>query len=494
MKKSIALFLFIFLNIQLHAEITQGKVLDANTHLPIVRASVYINGSSIGTSCNDEGVFFLNGFPKPPYKIHLSAVGYETRIVEIPKVSDLNTITILLKPKTLHLTEVVIQSPEKNGWKLYGKEFIEEFIGYSDFAAKCKILNPEALSFIYDKQNFTLRVYAEKPLVIENRALGYKITYWLNDFRRYDQTKAIFFSGASQFEDLITEKTAKRKARRWRENRHSAYQGSIYHFMASLYRNRTKEEGFEVRPLKRVTEEKAFEHAQKTHDTLLFNKQNLDSLELFFKQKLTLSLFQGIYYGDTQSITNRYMSNLKNWYYDTTDSTTISYRFLNPRFYSQGSYLSKLNIVEFRKNRSDPAQIIRSEYVFDTSQIIDKNQVIQSRNFQKGRYDLLYGVLNPDTLIRASFDDYKTVAFENYLQIVYLNEIEEKAYRNRVSWGKSFQKFPQTSVVSLLEIDEIQVYPNGHFEPPYGILLESYWSYEKLDKLLPLDYHAEMHD
>jgi hypothetical protein len=149
MKPIFFVVLFTVLNVHLRAEIVQGKVLDANTRQPIARASVYINGSSIGTSCNDAGIFYLDRFPKPPYKINVSAVGYETGVFEIPKTSEHNSITVLLKPKALELAEVIIRAPEKNGWQLHGKEFIEEFIGYSDFAKQCRIRNPEALPLDY---------------------------------------------------------------------------------------------------------------------------------------------------------------------------------------------------------------------------------------------------------------------------------------------------------------------------------------------------------
>jgi len=68
-------FLFaVVMSVQLYAQVRQGVVLDANTRKPIARASVYISGSAIGTSCNDEGVFYLHRFPAPPYRIHVSAV------------------------------------------------------------------------------------------------------------------------------------------------------------------------------------------------------------------------------------------------------------------------------------------------------------------------------------------------------------------------------------------------------------------------------------
>jgi hypothetical protein len=489
MKSNFFVVLFVFFCLHLHAEIRQGVVFDANTRQPVARASVYINNSKIGTSCNDEGVFFLHGFPKPPYKINISAIGYETTVIEIPKTSDYNSITIFIKPKTLELAEFVVKSPEKNGWELYGQEFIEEFIGYSDFAKQCRIRNPEILWFFYDKENLVLRVYAEKPLIIDNNASGYKITYWLDDFEKNYKTRKLFYRGYSQFEDLITEKTRRNRAARWQANREAAYKGSIYHFIASLYHNRTEDEGFQVRPLKRVSEEQAFENAEKNTDTIYFDEENLQLLEKNFYEKYNqMGLFSNL-----QDAAEKCIRNLKEWYYDTTNFSVGRFKFHNPNIPKQisGSNLTQFEILEFRKDTTLPNQIVRSQYISDTASIIDKDNIITQRKFLHGKYELLYRLINPETLVQTTSDEKKIFAFQNHLQIIYKNEIEEKPYLRRIFGRNEFEKVPQTSTISLHEADEITIFPNGHFEPPYVLLLEHYWAYEKLDKLLPLDFRAE---
>ena len=104
------LILFIAVSIQLHAQVRQGVVLNADTRRPIPNASVHINNTTIGTSSNAEGVFSLQGFPAPPYQIHVSAIGYETRIVEIPRQTSASSIAILLIPKISELAEAAIET------------------------------------------------------------------------------------------------------------------------------------------------------------------------------------------------------------------------------------------------------------------------------------------------------------------------------------------------------------------------------------------------
>jgi hypothetical protein len=237
---------------QLHAQIHQGVVLDATTHKPIADVNIFINGTTIGTSTDNKGNFYLHGFPTPPYEIHISAIGYETGSYKITDVSDYKTIAILLEQKPWELTEAVISAPAKNGWKTYGWLFIGNFIGHSSFSEQCKINNPEVVQFIYDNGDSVLRIYAEAPLIITNDALGYKITYWLHYFTYDEKTRVVSYEGISHFKDLITETTRKNKIERWNKNRVSAYNGSFQHFATSLYHNRTEKEGFDVKPTERA--------------------------------------------------------------------------------------------------------------------------------------------------------------------------------------------------------------------------------------------------
>jgi hypothetical protein len=43
----------------------------------------------------------------------------------------------------------------------------------------------------------------------------------------------------------------------------------------------------------------------------------------------------------------------------------------------------------------------------------------------------------------------------------------------------------------LVGTNAVEIFATGHLEPAIAFLLEGYWSYEKLDKLLPLDYKVK---
>jgi hypothetical protein len=44
----------------------------------------------------------------------------------------------------------------------------------------------------------------------------------------------------------------------------------------------------------------------------------------------------------------------------------------------------------------------------------------------------------------------------------------------------------------LWQVDKVTIHSNGHFEPLNGISQMRYWAFEKLDKLVPLDYKVSM--
>jgi len=76
--------------------------------------------------------------------------------------------------------------------------------------------------------------------------LGYKISYQLEDFEVNFKSGAMYFAGYPYFEEMGKNK------KKWERNREKAYQGSMMHFMRSLYQNNLADEGFEVRRMVRI--------------------------------------------------------------------------------------------------------------------------------------------------------------------------------------------------------------------------------------------------
>lgn len=231
----------------------RGKVIAGDTKQPIHLANVFLSNTSIGTVTNAEGVFVLDRFPQGRFDVVVSCIGYETYVTTIQYAQLPANIEVVLKPKVNVLQEVVVEPYEKNGWERYGTFFMENFIGTSALAADCKLKNPETIRFRYNKKENILRAFADEPIILENKALGYILRYDLKVFEYNYGTRIFYFQGYPLFEDIQTDR--KRLLNRWEKNRSEAYYGSMMHFMRSLFRNQLIENGFEVRKLIKVSEE-----------------------------------------------------------------------------------------------------------------------------------------------------------------------------------------------------------------------------------------------
>ncbi|MGV3530116.1 MAG: carboxypeptidase-like regulatory domain-containing protein [Flavisolibacter sp.] len=225
-----------------------GVIIDAETKAPVPKASIFINNSSIGTTANEDGKFALL-LPAGKFELIISSVGYQTRSILMHSNEADAFITIALEVKSPELETVIVEPFEKDGWRKWGRWFIENFLGTSSFSKSCKLENHEVLKFRHSTKNNTMTVFADAPLVIENSALGYRITYQLESFAYDFKNQFLLYTGYPFFEML---KGNERRQRKWMKAREEVFYGSMLHFMRALYRNRVVEEGYAVQRLKKI--------------------------------------------------------------------------------------------------------------------------------------------------------------------------------------------------------------------------------------------------
>jgi hypothetical protein len=247
---TLILFLCSFTGLAQDQHRITGTVVNATTGATITSASVFISGTSKGTVTGPTGNFTLSDLPATgSYELVVSSIGYVTRVYAFTADSLPLRLLIELKPKVEELVTVTVEPWEKDGWLRWGRIFTESFIGTTAAARTCTIKNYKAIRFRYSRKTKTLIAVADEPLIIENRALGYRIKYQLEDFI-YEMGKGkLLFVGYSLFEDLSEDKN--RIPKRWILNRKVAYNGSMMHFMRSLYNNKLAEGGFLVRRMYR---------------------------------------------------------------------------------------------------------------------------------------------------------------------------------------------------------------------------------------------------
>lgn len=229
MKKLLLIVCFfttlLLLTVCAQAQSVKGKVFDASTGNPIPNASIYLNGSSKGTASNAAGEFTLYT-TETNIPLVISCVGYQTQTIN--NYSN-KTLSIALRPRPQVLGEVVIGGMSREEQL---KMFIKQFIG--SLSKDCTISNTEDINLSYHKKTKTLKADASQPLIIYNKKLGYKITYFLSAFKLTPEE--IFYEGNYFFEEDTLGRTPNdvKKIIKARDN---AYFGSRMHFIRSLWAN-----------------------------------------------------------------------------------------------------------------------------------------------------------------------------------------------------------------------------------------------------------------
>ena len=219
-----------------------GSVIDDSTKAPVISANIFLANTLTGTTSDQEGKFELKNIPVGSYQVVVSMVGYNRHIQDIMIGHDArDALLISLKPRMIQSAAVEVTAEEPTGWKEKFKFFEREFLGTTKNAEKCKIINPEILDFRGEGGSTFFEVMVpEKPLVIENRALGYRIEYILQTFQL--RSKELIYEGVPKFSVLQADNIG--EAEEWQENQRKAYFGSFRHFLASLYLGTWEEESF----------------------------------------------------------------------------------------------------------------------------------------------------------------------------------------------------------------------------------------------------------
>ncbi|WP_247231601.1 carboxypeptidase-like regulatory domain-containing protein [Telluribacter sp. SYSU D00476] len=218
-----------------------GKVVDVLTGEPLPFASVYINSTTRGTTTREDGRYRLTSVPVGTIELVASYLGYETtREVVRTTGPTPRTVNIFLRPSANELRSVTVVGRRSRARQRQLRKFIDELLGQSPYASRCVLLNDSVVQFTEDRGKLLAK--ASAPLIIENRALGYRIHYDMTFFDTYRLNT--HYAGTTRFEELIPENPD--QAERWQRNRQAAYRGSSRHLLASMIAGTYEQEGFLV--------------------------------------------------------------------------------------------------------------------------------------------------------------------------------------------------------------------------------------------------------
>lgn len=229
-----------------YSQIISGTIYDKITRDVMAGASVYLDGTNIGTVSDPHGKFELNINNSKGSSLIISYLGYAPIIIPPSEIK--NSGEFYMQKGSYQLKEVVL---EPDGWSRAEKlsVFKSEFLGKTHVTKHCKILNENDIILIYGKSNKTLVAYSANPILITNKYLGYIIQYDIVDFEVEFTTDAkgleyphkVHIAGTSYFKDLNNTTNKRVIKRRKRE-----YHGSLVHFMRSLASKQLTENKFKI--------------------------------------------------------------------------------------------------------------------------------------------------------------------------------------------------------------------------------------------------------
>jgi len=208
-------------------------------------ATVYLANTDIGTISDIDGKYYISNIPPGKYDLVASFVGYNTDLIsiEIEENSELQH-NFSLQESSMLLDEIEVVADLKVR-KRYLEIFRYHFIGNSEFSNKCKIQNEDAIYFRKNEESGMFDAYADEPIEVVNKNLGYKIYYELYQFRIDEKAKILYMYGIPRFEELNSN-----PGKKIIKNREKAYDGSLISFFRALHDSDSTAE-FQVRKLYR---------------------------------------------------------------------------------------------------------------------------------------------------------------------------------------------------------------------------------------------------
>ncbi len=223
-----------------------GKVLDQETDKPISNAKIWVEGTTINTLSDKDGVYSLE-IPQGYYEIHAEAEGYQVGQTRAAVENIDGRIHDFLLEKKLSRggyedsnavssfpDETQNEESEKAKEASDKQQKIEKFINYYiNDNLDCELVNPQALTFTdYDEE--TLWVKGPIDLIVLNRELGYRINITLNEYvsKEYSGIVGLNVDADYFFEEMTPKDQEEEKI--WEKNRRKYFKGSLRHFLIAM--------------------------------------------------------------------------------------------------------------------------------------------------------------------------------------------------------------------------------------------------------------------
>ena len=253
-----------------------GIVLDSLTQEPLPMATVYVNGTTQGTTTDSDGRFELKEISFPATVV-FSFVGYQPKALELDR--NPGRLTIGLTPN-IELPEIVVSGKKNRIDKVNLDYFKTMFLGDDKWGKRATIKNENVLMFdrsyqtsyntrqigkarfaktyidndVFEKHESyldTVKVvtsvftaWAYEPLIIDLPLLGYELYVDLVRFTVEQINNVTSCDMLGYFYYRPYDNVSQRKAKSIEENRMRAYWGSSQHLLRSFAQDSLTENGY----------------------------------------------------------------------------------------------------------------------------------------------------------------------------------------------------------------------------------------------------------
>jgi hypothetical protein len=216
-----------------------GTVREKSSGLPLPFANVFVSNTTFGKATDKDGKFRISGNLPQEIEVVASFVGY---ITEVKKVFIRGQSEILLDFELSfnesNLSEIELKAKRDKAWEREFRRFEEVFLALPDdsYKPKIEIVNPWVVDFekvrVQNGANY-LKASAQEPIKIINRALGYEIDYYLQDFRVLRVGSR--FYGQVFYEPLSSQDPE--EVAQWESAREINFHSSLRHLNESILLN-----------------------------------------------------------------------------------------------------------------------------------------------------------------------------------------------------------------------------------------------------------------
>ena len=225
-----------------------GTVREKGSGLPLPFANVFVNNTTIGSSTDAEGRFRISGNFTNEIELVASFVGYatEVKMISLRNKKEVQ-VDFDLAFNEGNLTEIELKAKRDKSWERELRRFKEVFLALPDdpYRSQIELENPWVVEFEKvkpEKGPNYLQASAQEPLKITNKALGYKIDYYLEDFR-------VLRNGSRFYGQVFyspIDSSDEKEINKWEEARESNFHSSLRHLNQILLLNSSDSVYFKV--------------------------------------------------------------------------------------------------------------------------------------------------------------------------------------------------------------------------------------------------------